>query len=257
MPVPEADIEAAVEQPSAVTTASAPATPERPRNEGTSATPAGSQHKLLSSSGNRSSFVFAFASPASFLPRRPASVRRARFLFGQQRGTSVLFPTYADLHTRPFLRQVRSKEWLAFTAFFALLALRFNFYIGTADALLTALGQSSSRHDYTSILGIMMPVGFFVQFIVGAVLDRMGLRATTLCLWVLAVLLSALTMIPVLSSQIATFLVFICFRGFLFSTLSAYMSRLFGFAHLGKVIGSHRTSFDELRTRLTLHLLQV
>ena len=91
--------------------------------------------------------------------------------------------------------------------------------------------------QYTAIFGIVLPLGFFAQFFIGAILDGPGTVWGIWSLWGLAVLFSALNLAAPLAGQPAAFLAFAFFRGFIFSNMSSYHARVFGFAHIGKTIG--------------------
>ena len=75
------------------------------------------------------------------------------------------------------------------------------FYLGTMNSQLDALGQAAGA-PYTRILGIVLPLGFFAQFGVGALVDGYGLWATMTALWAAGVLVSALNLVPVLQLQV-------------------------------------------------------
>jgi len=119
--------------------------------------------------------------------------------------------------------------------FFAVAMARYNTFLGTVDVQMTLLGQSGS--SYTGIFNIISPLGFFLQFVSGPIIDRLGLRAALWSQWGLLVALSALNCVPVLQAQVAVFLLFIAWRAFIFSTMSAYLSRTFGFRTLGATMG--------------------
>ena len=52
----------------------------------------------------------------------------------------------AKLAPLSFRRQLLSREWLTFMAFFSVCILRFNFFIGTVDTQMTALGQVNGQY---------------------------------------------------------------------------------------------------------------
>jgi hypothetical protein len=142
----------------------------------------------------------------------------------------------AKLSAMTFLQQLREREWYLFMFFFVVCVLRLNMYIGTIDAQLTALGQHNG--DYTNIFGIVLPLGFFFQFIVGPIIDRMGLRISWFLLWAILVLLCVLNLIPNLKLQVLTFIIFALFRAFLFSNMSTYLAKQFGYASVGRLVGA-------------------
>lgn len=142
----------------------------------------------------------------------------------------------AALASRSFIGQLLTRKWLAFTPFFAVCMLRYNVYLSSVDAQLTSLGQTGS--SYTVIVGIVLPLGIFVQLIVGPVLDRAGLPVAFIILWGLGVLTCILSLIPVLQLQVVTAVAFVAYRAFLFSVMTTYISRMFGYKNMGSLIGS-------------------
>jgi len=114
--------------------------------------------------------------------------------------------------------------------------LRFNFYIGSVHAQLEALGQAPGG-AYTNLFGTVLPLGFFAQFAIGALIDARGSVAGLWALWALGVAFSAANLWLPLRAQPATFVLFAAFRGFLFTNMSAYCARVFGFKTLGRTIG--------------------
>lgn len=54
----------------------------------------------------------------------------------------------------------------------------------------------------TRVLGIVLPLGFFCQFVVGHVIDAYGLFAALTSLWAVGVLLAALQLVPVVAIQV-------------------------------------------------------
>ena len=144
----------------------------------------------------------------------------------------------AALHALPFSAQLRTVEFCAFAAAFIAWMLRFNVFIGSVHPQMDALGQAPSG-DYTRLFGTILPLGFFAQPAIGALLDTSGGTLSGLwALWALGVVFSCLNSWLPLAGQPASFVVFACFRGFLFTNMSSYCARVFGFRTLGRTIGT-------------------
>ena len=147
-------------------------------------------------------------------------------------------PALTSLHALPMWRQMASAEYLAFLAYFCALALRFNYYLASVAAQLGALGPPGSAGPYLDALGYLMPtLAIPAVLCAGGVLDRWGPLAGLTLLSSLATLLSALQLVPSLQLQGLTALVFVAFRGTLFSCLSVFLSVLFGFSSLSALVG--------------------
>ena len=105
----------------------------------------------------------------------------------------------------------------------------------------TQLGAAGSAADatlYINALGYLMPTLAIPSVLcAGHVLDAAGPLAGLTLLSCLATLLSALQMVPSLPLQGLTALVFVLFRGTLFSCLSVFLSLLFGFRTLSPLVG--------------------
>jgi MFS transporter, LAT3 family, solute carrier family 43, member 3 len=133
-----------------------------------------------------------------------------------------------------FWEQLSSRGFTLFLIFHAIQMVRFSFYIGTA---ITQLSLMNDPGKYANIFSIILPVGFFVQFLVGHLLDNYGNCMTITVQYVLSIVFSVLNLIPNLPLQILTFLIFICYRAFIFSNMSSYLIRRFGFKTFGKLVG--------------------
>jgi len=153
-------------------------------------------------------------------------------------------PTFLPgLNTRrlgelPLHWQMLTSEYLLFFAYFCILSLRFNYYLASVNSQLAALGTAEEVSTLVNALGFLMPTcAIPAVLIAGYVLDTRGPLAGLTLLSLLATLLSTLQMIPNLKLQGFTALVFVLFRGALFSSLSVFLSLLFGFGNLGALVG--------------------
>jgi hypothetical protein len=144
------------------------------------------------------------------------------------------------LSALPFRAQVLQPEFYLYVVFFTVCIVRFQFYIGTVGTQMDALGQAPDA-PYSKLFGTILPLGFFSVFAIGALLDTRGVVAGMSSLTALACALSLLALVPSLPLQPLTFVVFAAFRGFLFCNMTVYLSTVFGYAHLGSLIGTLTT----------------
>ena len=152
----------------------------------------------------------------------------------------VFFPALdtARLHALPLQQQLATAEYAAFLAYFLALSLRFNYYLASLASQLGALGSAADVATYTNALGYLMPtLAIPAVLVAGLVLDARGPLAGLALLSALATLLSALQLVPSLPLQGFAALVFVLFRGTLFSCLSVFLSVLFGFGTLSALVG--------------------
>ena len=160
------------------------------------------------------------------------------------------------LQALPLLQQLTSAEYLGFLAYFCALALRFNYYLSSVATQLGAAGSAADVTLYINALGYLMPtLAIPAVLCAGYVLDAAGPLAGLTLLSCLATLLSALQMVPSLQLQGFTALVFVLFRGTLFSCLSVFLSLLFGFRTLSPLVGSV-TCLSGVFSLLTSPLMQ-
>lgn len=134
--------------------------------------------------------------------------------------------------------QILTVEFMALMAFVTLHFLRFNTYLGSLDAQLAALARSDD--DKIALLqafGVILPVGAVTVIIAGQTVDRLGITAAAAALAVLGVLVNGFAMIPVPEAQYATFICFATFRAFLFTFLTNYVARRYGFGLVGRMLG--------------------
>jgi LAT3 family solute carrier family 43 protein 3 len=148
------------------------------------------------------------------------------------------FPKLAHLHGLPLLKQMATVEYAVFFLFFAVLALRFNWFLSSFASQLGALGAPSDVDAQVAVLGYLMPtLALPAVLVAGFVLDARGPLAGLTLLSCLGTLLSALQLVPSLPLQGFTALVFVMFRGTLFSCLSVFLSMAFGFSNLSALVG--------------------
>ena len=133
------------------------------------------------------------------------------------------------------LQQVCTPEYYMYVIFFSFMIIRFQFYIGTINTQLDVLGQVNS--EYGILFGYVLPCGAISVFLIGWILDTYGPIVGMFSLVVLVISLSILNLLPILTIQPLTFLLFGFFRGFLFCNMSVYLSSVFGYKYLGTLIG--------------------
>lgn len=151
------------------------------------------------------------------------------------------FPLLVGLPALPLLQQLRTAEYLGFLLFFAVLALRFNWFLSSFGSQLGSaplLGAPDDVDAQVRVLGYLMPtLALPAVLVAGYVLGAFGPLAGLALLSSLGTLLSVLQMVPSLPLQGFSAFVFVMFRGTLFSCLSVFLSELFGFGNLSALVG--------------------
>jgi MFS family permease len=149
----------------------------------------------------------------------------------------------ARLHALSWRMAMRTPEFIGFLLLFIIIAVRFNYFLASVFSQLMSVASSSvdnnGASDMLRLLGFLMPgLALPVVLISGALADSRGPVAALTTLSLLAVLMSALQLVPSLTAQVATFVFFVFMRGFLFANASVYLSVAFGFRNLGVLIGT-------------------
>jgi hypothetical protein len=182
---------------------------------------------------NRPDAACPATSPAEGLPKKLDSTAAAGAAAAPHSSAAVMIPPLVDA---PISRQLRSAPFLWYAAFFIINMCCYTCWLGTLDARLNALGQVNG--EQTAIFGIIAPLGFFVQFIVGPTMDRAGVKVAAWIQWALGALFLALSVVQDLQVQIGAMVAFACFRAFHFSVMTSYLSRAFGFRTMGVTVGT-------------------
>ncbi len=136
-------------------------------------------------------------------------------------------------------QQALSPVFLGLSAFSIVSLFKFSFYLAAFDAQADFLGQEDGI--YTRVLGIVMSCAIVVVPLVGLGIDRYGLHKAVVANFALSLAVSVVQLIPNLEIQAFGTVLFLVFRGFVFTVLSGCLAAEFGFANFGALIGS--TSF--------------
>lgn len=153
----------------------------------------------------------------------------------------VFLPALATrrLHALSSVRSMATLEFVFFLLFFCVIAVRFNFYLSSAFAQLTAAAGGAPPFAVLDQLGYFMPaLAIPVVLAAGRLIDQRGPIAGLAVLSLLSILVSALQLVPGLPVQTPAMLAFVGMRGFLFSNTNVYISVAFGFSNLGVLIGT-------------------
>lgn len=137
---------------------------------------------------------------------------------------------------KTFKEQVKTYRFIGGAVFTCINILKFNYFFVSLNEVLKNMGDSHGT--YTQIFGWISLAGVGVVFVTGTIIDKYGLIGGFWGSNISGLLLSVLSLIPILELQILTFLVFVIFRSFLFSVAATFFSTEFGFDNFGKLMGS-------------------
>jgi len=136
----------------------------------------------------------------------------------------------------PLKEQALSPVFLGLAAFSLVSLFKFSFYLAAFDAQANFLGQEGGT--YTTVLGIVMSCAIAVVPVIGLGIDRYGLHNAVVANFAFSLAVSIVTLIPNLEIQAFGTVLFLVFRGFVFTVLSGCLAAEFGFANFGALIGS-------------------
>lgn len=134
-----------------------------------------------------------------------------------------------------FKVQLTSPLYVYLAIFTVVNLFKFSFYLSSVDAHLNHLGQDGTT--YTQIFSSLLPTGLVFVLVVGAVIDRLGLQVAVAANLTASILLSVVTLIPVLEVQVVGFILFALFRAHLFTVLTSILAAEFTFGSFGRLIG--------------------
>jgi MFS family permease len=167
----------------------------------------------------------------------------------------------ADFMALSAIKQMRHLQFVLLALFFSTSLVRLTYYITSVNPHLSALSIASSNSTsaadpYSGIFGYVLPLAIFCTPIAGVVVDRLGTDACLFATSMLALLHSLATLVSMLSVQVASFILFVLFRAFLFTSVTGFIGRYFGFGNFGTIFGS-TTLLASLLSLLQFPLLQI
>jgi MFS family permease len=144
------------------------------------------------------------------------------------------------MHHRSVPQQLCTFDFLLALTFASVHMVRCNFFIMTVDSFLFFLGDTDAV--YANIFSLVMPGGVFMVPFIEATVTRMGILNTLHFTNFLGVIFGVLLLVPSLPIQIITFVVFTCFRAYLYASLNNFIAQTFGLHTMGRIFGFVFTS---------------
>jgi hypothetical protein len=142
------------------------------------------------------------------------------------------------LNDRPLLQQLRTFEFVFIIIYATFGVFRANLYIGVNNTLLADLGDAKDNFLYTNIFGYLLPAGFLFIGLISWTTTKYGLSGSLHVTNTLAIVIFAIDCVPSLKVQVFNFLLFACFRAYLYSVMADYIAKTFGLKTLGRVTGA-------------------
>ncbi|KAA8497952.1 Protein FMP42 [Porphyridium purpureum] len=143
-----------------------------------------------------------------------------------------------SLRDRTVLGQLASTDFAVILVFSCCQMLRCIIYIGMCDQVLHFYHDDArTGYFYSSLFGWILPVGIVFIPLIDFTVRRFGLIFSLQMTNVLGLVYGLMTLIPVLAVQVPVFIVFTCFRAFLYGVMSTFNAWVFGYRTIGRMTG--------------------
>ncbi|EQC36706.1 hypothetical protein SDRG_06140 [Saprolegnia diclina VS20] len=159
---------------------------------------------------------------------------------------AALSPSYnalqedKPLSESPLFTQLKSFEFRFLLTFTAVHNLQSSYYFGTVNQTLANYDDTSKV--YTKAFGWILPAGFIFIPVIDWVVGRFGLPASMGLTTALCIGYHIVSLIPVLTLQVVSFVLFTAFRAMFYSNVAACGAATFGSVNMGKIIGAVNTA---------------
>lgn len=138
-------------------------------------------------------------------------------------------------HDWSLQQQLRTVDFLLALCFASVHMTRCNFYIQSVNEMLEAYGDTDAY--YANVFSFVLPVGVVFVPLIERTIHKLGVVRTLHLTNGLGFVFGALLLIPSLRLQAVNFVVFTCFRAFLYATINTFTAMTFGVTTMGRMIG--------------------
>jgi hypothetical protein len=167
------------------------------------------------------------------------------------------------MHEWSLSQQLQTLEFLLVLVFASVHMLRCNFYIETVNEILASIAKrNGDNHEnaddddaavvYANIFSFVLPVGIVFVPLIETTVRRWGIVHTLHLTNALGIAFGALLLVPSLYVQAFNFLVFTCFRAYLYATLNTFIALTF-VSFFTSVYNDHRNCCGHLHSHHFLH----
>lgn len=150
-------------------------------------------------------------------------------------------PTVLPMNERTLKEQLCSYDFVVLSAFASIQMLRANMYICMNDQLLDGLGSHDQAKTFSSIFSFVLPTAPLFIPIIDLSFSRFGIANVLQLCTAVGIVYGGLALVPSMYAQLATFLFFVMFRGYVYSSTGVFIAQVFGLATLGRVTGVANT----------------
>ena len=139
------------------------------------------------------------------------------------------------IHDWPLSRQLCTPDFALSIVFVSVHMLRANYFIMTVDNFLYSIGDYDSY--YANMFSWILPCGILFVPLIERTFSKLGVLMTLHLADFTGMLFGVLLLIPSLHLQVFNFVLFTCFRAYLYATLNTMIAVTFGVKTMGRVIG--------------------
>jgi len=144
-----------------------------------------------------------------------------------------------DIKEMTSWEQMKTKEYILITLLTSIFMIRLNFYISTTEEQLQTISNDENGIKNTvQFFNIMLPLAGVLSIMpIGWLLDtfKMHISFTVLCS--MALIFGIFSLIPSLSLQFMSILIFVFMRPLLYTSGNDFSTKTFGFKTFGRVYG--------------------
>jgi len=144
-----------------------------------------------------------------------------------------------DIKDMTSWEQMKTKEYILITLLTSIFMIRLNFYISTTEEQLQTISNDENGIKNTvQFFNIMLPFAGVLSIMpIGWLLDNFKMHITFTVLCLMALIFGIFSIIPSLSLQYLSILVFVFMRPLLYTSGNDFSTKTFGFKTFGRVYG--------------------
>ena len=139
------------------------------------------------------------------------------------------------IHEWSLTRQLLTPDFALTITFISIHMLRANYYIMTVDNYLLSIGDFDAT--YANMFSWILPCGIVFVPIIERTFTLLGVINTLHIADLLGIIFGIVLLIPSLQLQVINFIIFTCFRAYLYATLNTIIAITFGVKTMGRIIG--------------------
>ncbi|ORX50404.1 MFS general substrate transporter [Piromyces finnis] len=144
-----------------------------------------------------------------------------------------------DIKEMSSWEQMKTKEYILITLLTSIFMIRLNFYISTTEEQMQTISNDEKGIKNTiQFFNIMLPLAGVLSIMpIGWLLDNFKMYITFTVLCFMALIFGIISLIPSLSLQFLSIIIFVFMRPLLYTSGNDFATKTFGFKTFGRVYG--------------------